>query len=98
MSRRSRLQEQVSTSESLIEAHEELEVLLEMVRDDEEGVAPMRRDVFLDLSEKEDLMKQLFGSQLKLFNKEKVILILFNTVKRFPSLTNQLVLKKNQRH
>jgi len=37
MSRRSRLQEQVSTSESLIEAHEELEVLLEMVRDGEEG-------------------------------------------------------------
>ncbi len=37
MSRRSHLQQQLSTSESLIEAHEELEVLLEMVRDDEEG-------------------------------------------------------------
>ena len=37
MSRRSQLQQQLSTSASLIEAHEELEVLLEMVRDAEEG-------------------------------------------------------------
>ena len=37
MSRRSQIQQQLSTSESLIEAHEELEVLLEMVRDGEEG-------------------------------------------------------------
>ena len=37
MSRRSHLQQQVSTSESLKEAHEEFEVLLEMVRDGEEG-------------------------------------------------------------
>jgi peptide chain release factor 2 len=37
MSRRSQLQQQLSTSASLIEAHEELEVLLEMVRDGEEG-------------------------------------------------------------
>ena len=37
MSRRSQLQQQVLTGESLQEAHEELEVLLEMVRDDEEG-------------------------------------------------------------
>ena len=38
MSRRSQLQQQLSTVEALQEAHEELEVLLEMVRDDEEGV------------------------------------------------------------
>jgi peptide chain release factor 2 len=38
MSRRSQLQQQLSTIEALQEAHEELEVLLEMVRDDEEGV------------------------------------------------------------
>ena len=38
MSRRSELQQQLSTVEALQEAHEELEVLLEMVRDDEEGV------------------------------------------------------------
>ena len=38
MSRRSHLQQQLSTVETLQEAHEELEVLLEMVRDDEEGV------------------------------------------------------------
>jgi peptide chain release factor 2 len=37
MSRRSQLQEQVSTSESLIEAHEELEVLMEMAREGEDG-------------------------------------------------------------
>jgi peptide chain release factor 2 len=37
MSRRSQIQQQLSTSESLSEAHEELEVLLEMVRDGEEG-------------------------------------------------------------
>ena len=37
MSRRSHLQQQLSTVEALQEAHEELEVLLEMVRDDEEG-------------------------------------------------------------
>jgi peptide chain release factor 2 len=38
MSRRSQIQEQLSTVEALQEAHEELEVLLEMARDDEEGV------------------------------------------------------------
>jgi len=38
MSRRSQLQQQLSTVEALQEAHEELEVLLEMARDDEEGV------------------------------------------------------------
>ena len=38
MSRRSHLQQQLSTVETLQEAHEELEVLLEMARDDEEGV------------------------------------------------------------
>jgi peptide chain release factor 2 len=37
MSRRSQLQQQVSTSESLIEAHEELEVLMEMAREGEDG-------------------------------------------------------------
>ena len=37
MSRRSQIQQQLSTSESLSEAQEELEVLLEMVRDGEEG-------------------------------------------------------------
>jgi peptide chain release factor 2 len=37
MSRRSQLQQQVSTSESLVEAHEELEVLMEMAREGEEG-------------------------------------------------------------
>ncbi len=37
MSRRSQIQQKLSTSESLSEAHEELEVLLEMVRDGEEG-------------------------------------------------------------
>ena len=37
MSRRSGLQQQVSTAESLHEAHEELEVLLEMAREGEEG-------------------------------------------------------------
>jgi peptide chain release factor 2 len=39
MSRRSQLQQQVSTAESLVEAHEELEVLLEMAREGEEGLA-----------------------------------------------------------
>jgi len=38
MSRRSQLQQQVSTAESLIEAHEELEILLEMAREGEDGV------------------------------------------------------------
>ncbi len=38
MSRRSQIQEQLSTVEALQEAHEELEVLLEMARDDEEGI------------------------------------------------------------
>ena len=38
MSRRSQLQQQLSTVDALQEAHEELEVLLEMARDDEEGV------------------------------------------------------------
>ena len=38
MSRRSHLQQQLSTVEMLQETHEELEVLLEMARDDEEGV------------------------------------------------------------
>jgi peptide chain release factor 2 len=37
MSRRSHLQQQLSTVDALREAHEELEVLLEMVRDNEEG-------------------------------------------------------------
>jgi peptide chain release factor 2 len=37
MSRRSQLQQQISTAESLIEAHEELEVLMEMAREGEEG-------------------------------------------------------------
>jgi len=37
MSRRSQLQQQLATSASLIEAYEELEVLLEMVRDGEDG-------------------------------------------------------------
>jgi peptide chain release factor 2 len=37
MSRRSQLQQQVSTAESLVEAHEELEVLMEMAREGEEG-------------------------------------------------------------
>jgi peptide chain release factor 2 len=37
MSRRSQLQQQLSTSASLIEAYEEIEVLLEMVRDGEDG-------------------------------------------------------------
>jgi len=37
MSRRAQLQEQVSTAESLVEAHEELEILLEMAREGEEG-------------------------------------------------------------
>ncbi|MCG6949086.1 MAG: peptide chain release factor 2 [Acidobacteria bacterium] len=37
MSRRSKLQEQVSTAEGLIEAHEELEVLMEMAREGEDG-------------------------------------------------------------
>ena len=38
MSRRSQLQQQVSTAESLVDAHEELEVLMEMAREGEEGV------------------------------------------------------------
>jgi len=37
MSRRSHIQQQLSTSASLIEAYEELEVMLEMVRDGEDG-------------------------------------------------------------
>ncbi len=37
MSRRAQLQQQVSTAESLVEAHEELEILLEMARDGEDG-------------------------------------------------------------
>jgi len=37
MSRRSQLQQQLSTSETLIEAHEELEVLMEMAREGEDG-------------------------------------------------------------
>ncbi len=37
MSRRSQLQQQVSTAESLLEAHEELEILVEMAREGEEG-------------------------------------------------------------
>ncbi len=37
MSRRAQLQQQVSTSEMLIEAHEEFEVLMEMAREGEEG-------------------------------------------------------------
>ena len=37
MSRRAQLQQQLSTAETLIEAHEELEVLMEMAREGEEG-------------------------------------------------------------
>ena len=37
MGRRSQLQQQVSTAESLVEAHEELEILVEMAREGEEG-------------------------------------------------------------
>ncbi len=37
MSRRSQLQQQLTTAETLIEAHEELEILLEMARDGEDG-------------------------------------------------------------
>ena len=37
MSRRSQLQQQISTAESLVEAHEELEVLMEMAGEGEEG-------------------------------------------------------------
>jgi peptide chain release factor 2 len=37
MSQRSQLQQKVSTAESLLEAHEELEILLEMARDGEQG-------------------------------------------------------------
>jgi peptide chain release factor 2 len=37
MSRRSQLQQQVSTAESLVESHEELEVLMEMAREGEDG-------------------------------------------------------------
>jgi peptide chain release factor 2 len=37
MSQRAQLQQQVSTAESLVEAHEELEILLEMAREGEDG-------------------------------------------------------------
>ena len=37
MSKRSQLQQQVTTAETLVEAHEELEILLEMARDGEDG-------------------------------------------------------------
>ena len=37
MSRRAQLQQQVSSAEALVEAHEELEILLEMARESEEG-------------------------------------------------------------
>jgi peptide chain release factor 2 len=37
MSRRAQLQQQVSSAEGLVEAHEELEILLEMARESEEG-------------------------------------------------------------
>jgi peptide chain release factor 2 len=37
MSRRAQLQQQVSTAETLIESHEELEILMEMAREGEEG-------------------------------------------------------------
>ncbi len=37
MSRRAQLQQQVSSAEALVEAHEELEILLEMAREGEDG-------------------------------------------------------------
>jgi peptide chain release factor 2 len=39
MSQRAQLQQQVATAESLVEAHEELEILLEMAREGEDGAA-----------------------------------------------------------
>ncbi len=39
MSRRAQLQQQVSSAEALVESHEELEILLEMAREGEDGAA-----------------------------------------------------------
>ena len=55
MSRRSQLQQQVSTAESLVESHEELEILLEMTR---EGTQTVELDEPIGRLTRMDAMQQ----------------------------------------